>query len=139
MNEELIEAQVSAARIVCSQMTSRHLKALHDSVEQACRVPAAVQWQRKAAAHAEIFNVLATASSDPLAASVLTSGVGLACDLMVAAGRGVDGMITGSHRRILAHLRGGDAEAAAREMDDHLHVLHYVWRLAQGTADQVSP
>lgn len=137
MNEELIEAQVSAARVVCSQLTSWHLKALHDSVERACRVRAAVQWHRKAAAHADIFHVLAAAASDPRAARVLSSGAGLARDLMVAAGRGVDGMITGLHRRMLARLRAGDAEGAVREMNEHLRVLDYVWRLAHSTADRI--
>jgi hypothetical protein len=45
--------------LACGQMTTPHLKALQDSVEQACLVPAAFPWDRKAAAPAEIFNVLA--------------------------------------------------------------------------------
>ena len=32
-------------------------------------------------------------------------------------------------RRLLAHLRAGDAEAAEREMNAHLRVLHHMWRL----------
>jgi hypothetical protein len=52
MNDELIQAQVSATRFACRRMTALHLKALHDSVEQAYRVPAAFHWDRKAAAHA---------------------------------------------------------------------------------------
>ncbi len=56
---ESIETQMIAIRIACGQMTAPHIKALQDSVEQACRVPAAFPWDRKAAAHAEIFNVLA--------------------------------------------------------------------------------
>ena len=84
---ELIETQVIAIRIACGQMTTTHLKALQDSVDQACRVPAAFAWDRKVAAHAEIFNVLADGVDDPLVAAVLSSGVGLAYDLTVAAGR----------------------------------------------------
>ena len=41
MTGELIELQVSAVRNACGQMTALHLKALHDSIEQACRIPAA--------------------------------------------------------------------------------------------------
>jgi hypothetical protein len=81
----LIETQVIAIRIACGQMTTPHLKAWQDSVEQACRVPAAFPWDRKAAAHAEIFNVLAERVNDPLVASVLSTGVGLTYDLTVAA------------------------------------------------------
>ena len=56
---KLIETQVIAVRIACEQMTFPHLKALQDRVEHACGVPAALPWDRKAAAHAEIFEILA--------------------------------------------------------------------------------
>ena len=113
MTGELIELQVSAARYACGQMTALHLKALHDSIEQACRIPAAFWWDRKAAAHAEIFNLLADSVNEPLVGRVLSSGAGLAYDLMIAAGRAADGMITSSRQRLLAHLSGGDFEGAA--------------------------
>src|SRR5215472_1057148 len=108
MTGELIELQVSAVRNACGQMTALHLKALHDSIEQACRIPAASWWDRKAAAHAEIFNLLADAVNEPLVGRVLSSGAGLAYDLMIAAGRAADGMITSSRQRLLAHPSAGD-------------------------------
>ena len=135
---EMIETQVIAIRIACGQMTAPHLKALQDSVERACRVPAAFPSHRKAVAHAEIFNVLADGVNDPVAASVLRSGARLTYDLMVAAGRGVAGMIVGSRRRLLAHLLAGDAEAAAMEMEQHLRVLHYLWRLNASRTQRAS-
>ena len=135
---ELIETQVIAIRIACRQMTTPHLKALQDSVEQACRVPAAFPWDSKAAAHAQIFNVFADAVNDPLVAAVLSSGVGLAYDLTVVAGRGVAGMIVGSRRRLLGHLLAGDAEAATLEMEQHFRTLHYLWRLSTGRAHRAS-
>ena len=135
---ELIETQVIAIRIACGQLTSQQLKALQDSVERACRVPDALPWDRQAAAHAEMFNVLAGAVNDPLAASVLSSGVGLAYDLTVAAGRGVAGMIAGSRRRLLGHLLAGDAEAATLEMEQHFRTLHYLCRLSGGRAHRAS-
>jgi DNA-binding FadR family transcriptional regulator len=134
MNDELIRAHVSATRVACGRVTARHLKALHDSVEQACRVPAAVRWERKAAAHAKVFNVLADAANDPSIAPVLSSGAGLAYDLMVPAGRVTDSVIANSRRRILAHLRARDAVGAAPEMETHLRVLYHLWRLANCTA-----
>jgi len=131
---EPIGAQVIAIRIACEQLTAQHLKALQDSVERACRVPATLPWDRQAAAHAEIFGVLADAVNDPLAASVLSSGAGLAYDLTVAAGRGVAGMIIGSRRRFLRHLSAGDAEAAALELEQHFRTLHYLWRIGTSRA-----
>jgi len=50
MDEGLIQVQAMAARIACLRMTAQRLKALHDSVEHACCLPARSQWDRKAAA-----------------------------------------------------------------------------------------
>ena len=138
MTGELIELQVSAVRNACGQMTALHLKALHESIEQACRIPAEFWWDRKAAAHAEIFNVLADAVNEPLAGRVLSSGAGLAYGLMIAAGRAADGMITSSRQRLLEHLSGGDPQGAALEMEQHLRGLDYMGRLANYAAHRAS-
>ena len=61
--EQLIPVLAAAARIACRRMTALQLKALHDGVQEAHRIPAALGWDRKAAAHAEIFNVLADAAN----------------------------------------------------------------------------
>jgi DNA-binding FadR family transcriptional regulator len=45
-------------------------------------------------------------------------------------GPAANGMIISAHRRLLAHLRAGDADGAARELAGHLAALHYMWRLA---------
>jgi hypothetical protein len=36
MDGELIQVCAMAARVACRRMTPRYLKALHDSIEQAC-------------------------------------------------------------------------------------------------------
>jgi DNA-binding FadR family transcriptional regulator len=134
---QLILVLAAAVRIACRRMTALHLKAMHDSVEQAWRTPAAFGWDRKAAAHAEIFNLLADAASDPLAPALtpaLSAGAGLAYDLMIEAGHAADGMITSSRQRLLTHLRAGDADAAEQEIESHLRVLHYMSRLARPLA-----
>ncbi len=131
MDEGLIQVQAMATRIACLRMTAQHLKALHDSVEQACRLPARSQWDRKAAAHAEIFHLLADVADDPVLAPVLSGAAGLMHHLMLTVGRGADGMIVGSRQRLLAHLRAGDAEKAALEMEKHLRGLRYMWRLTR--------
>jgi hypothetical protein len=59
MEQGMIQAQAMAARIACAWMTMVHLTALHDSVERACGLAGRPQWGRKAAAHAEIFSLLA--------------------------------------------------------------------------------
>ncbi len=67
---------------------------------------------------------------DPLLAPLLTGGAGYVRELMVAVGRAADGMIVSSRRRLLAHMRAGDGEGAALEMEKHLRGLLYMWRLA---------
>ena len=138
MNSGWIEVLAMATRVACSRATSTELAALRDSVEQACRTPVVFGWDRKAAAHAEIFNVLADAADDPLILSALSNGAGLAYDLMVAAGCGADGMIISSRTRLLTHLRAGEHEEAALEMERHLRVLDGMSRVATDVASRES-
>lgn len=106
--------------------TILHLTELHDSVERACRLAARSQWDRKAAAHAEIFRLLADVLNYPL----LTGDAAYMRDVMLTVGRAADGMIVSSRRRLLAQLRVGDSEGAALEMERHLRGLLFMWRLA---------
>jgi hypothetical protein len=85
--DELIQAQVLAARAACEQTTSNALKLLIDSVDRACCLPSKPGWKRKAAAHAEIFRLLADVAGHPAASP---------------------------HRRLLACVSAGDAEGTAR-------------------------
>jgi len=125
-----IRVQAMAARVACEQMTEAALRALRDSVDQASCLPARPGWERKAAAHAEIFGLLADLAGDRAAGQ---SGGLIAAmrDLMLTVGPAADGMIASSRRRLLAHLSAGHADGAALEMEAHLRVLHYMWRLAR--------
>ena len=125
----MIQAQAMAARMACARMTTLHLGALHDSVERACGLAGKSQWDRKAAAHAEIFSLLADLVDDPLPTPLLTEGAGYVREVMLAVGRAADGMIVSSRRRLLASLRAGDSEEAALEMERHLRGLVFLWRL----------
>lgn len=129
MDEGLIQVHAMATRIACLRITAPHLKALRDSVERASALPARSGWDRKAAAHAEIYHLLARLADDPAMTPVLKGGTGFIHDLMTAVGPAADGMITSSRRRLLTHLRAGDADGAALEMEQHLRGLHYMWRL----------
>jgi DNA-binding FadR family transcriptional regulator len=131
MDERLIQMQAMATRIACLRITAQHLKALGDSVEQAACLPARSAWDRKAAAHAEIYHLLAYLADDPEMTPILKGGTGFIHDLMTAVGPAADGMIASSRRRLLAHLRVGDADEAALEMEKHLRGLHYMWRLTR--------
>jgi len=51
--------------------------------------------------------------------------------LIFTVGPVADGMIASSRQRLLAHLSAGEADGAALEMEAHLRILHYMWRLAR--------
>jgi DNA-binding GntR family transcriptional regulator len=123
VDEELIRVCALTARVACRRMTPRYLKALHDSVEQACCLPAAVGWDRKAVAHAEIVNLLVDTAEDPVLALLARDVPGRLHALMVTVGPTVSGVIAGSRRRLLTLIGAGDAEGAADEMEQHLDGL----------------
>jgi DNA-binding GntR family transcriptional regulator len=131
MDDELILVCALATRIACQRMTPPHLKALRDSVEQARCLSTRTAWDRKATAHAEIVNLLADAAADPILALLVSNVPGELYDLMVTVGPAASGIITSSRRRLLALIKAGDAERAAREMEQHLQGLLWMRRLAR--------
>ena len=131
MDDELILVCTLATRIACQRMTPPHLKALRDSVEQARCLPTRTAWDRKATAHAEIVNHLADAAADPILALLVRNVPGELYDLMVTVGPAASGIIASSRRRLLALIKAGDAERAAREMEQHLKALLWMRRLAR--------
>jgi len=133
-DDELIRVCAVTVRAACRRMTPWYLKALHDSVEQACCLPSRFDWDRKAASHAEIVNLLADAAGDPALAVLVRDVPGQLHDLMIAVGPAASGIIAGSRRRLLALLRAGDADGAAREMEQHLGGLLWMRRVSRRPA-----
>lgn len=134
MDDELIRGCALGTRVACARMTAPHLKALQASVGQARCLPARFAWNRKAAAHLQIFNLLADVIADrPGAAMGLNQAVGAIYDLMVTVGPAADGIVLSSRRRLLEAIRAGDAEEAAAEMEQHLRRLHFMWRLSRSS------
>ena len=130
--DALISLQSAASRIACMRMTAQQVKAVHASVEQASCLSARHDWERKATAHAELFNVLGDSTGDPVLALPLSSATGWLYNLVMTVGPRADGIILSSRRRLLRYLRARDADGAAREMEHHLRGLHYMGRLAGG-------
>jgi hypothetical protein len=130
----MISLLADATRIACGHVTPQHLNALHASVDQAAGTPARPDWGRKAAAHAEIFNVLADMAPDRGTNELLNRGAGFAYALLTAAGRAADGMTASSRDRFLSSLHLEEREDAALEMEKHLRALRFMWRLANPPA-----
>jgi DNA-binding FadR family transcriptional regulator len=129
--EEFIEMQVMTARVACGRITPSALLVLGESVQRAAGLPSRPGWEHKAVAHAETFRLLADVAARHGVATGADSTHRVMRDLMIMVGPAANGMILGSRRRLLAHLRAQDADGAGGEMEDHLNVLHYMWRLAR--------
>ncbi len=84
----------------------------------------------KAAAHAEIFALLAGTADNPVLVHALRTGASLAEHLMITAGPAAAGIPASSRQRLLRCLCAGDADGAAREMESHLQVLSFMGRIA---------
>jgi hypothetical protein len=132
-DDELIRRCSAAVRVACLRMNPRYLKALRDSVEQACRMPSRFAWDRKAAAHAEIFDLLADLAGDAVLAVPFSDARGHISDLRVTVGPAADGIIS-SRRRLLAQMRARDAGSVACEMEQHLGGLLCMRRLSRSSA-----
>lgn len=130
MNDEPIRLLATATESACLAITGPGRAALQASLDQACGVPAGCRWEHRAAAHAEFFTALAGTAGDPRAVAALHDGAGLAFDLMLGAGPAAHGIVVNSRKRMLAHLRAGKADEAAREMEKHLRTLYFMGRLA---------
>jgi DNA-binding GntR family transcriptional regulator len=130
MDEQIIELYAHVARTACLRMTPQHLAALQSSLDQTSCLSARLQWDRKATAHAEMFNLLADALAEALPSSLLSSATGRVHDLMITVGPAADGIALNARRRLLVLIRAGDADGAAEEIERHLRVLSFMGRLA---------
>jgi hypothetical protein len=126
----LISVQAMTARIACRWITAVQLEAVSESIDQAARLPATPQWERKAAAHVEILSLLGDATGYPALARLADLAAGRVHDVLLTVGPAADGMILSSRRRLLGFLQIRDAGGAGREMEHHLRGLHHAWRLA---------
>jgi DNA-binding GntR family transcriptional regulator len=122
-------ALADAVETACRDLTGQQLTALRDSVAAACQLPGADQWDRKAAAHAAFFTVLAEVGGDSAAGLVLARGGELARDLLQTAGPVANGIVVNSRRRFMQSLADRDAEGAALEVEMHFRALHFMCRL----------
>jgi len=127
----MISLLSAATRSACRRLTPQHLNALDASVERASCLSARHDWQRKVTAHAELFTTLGDLTGDCDLARLVSSAVGRLQDLVMTVGPVADGIILSSHRRLLRELRAGDADGAAREVERHLEVLHFIGRVVE--------
>lgn len=128
-DEDLICLLTDTVRIACVRMTPLHLAALSGSIAQAAPVPARSCWERKAAGHAASIGMLGDSTGDPALVRLAGDAAGWTYDVALALGPSADGIFRNAHRRLLGHLRAGDPEAAADEVENHMRTLCFLKRL----------
>ena len=131
MDEGLIRAQAMAVRAACAWLPAQRVSDLCEHIDRASSGWASSPWERRAAAHAHNFVLLADVSGDPVLSPVLRGAADLMRELLLAVGPGANGMIISSRRRLLDQLHAGDADGAALEIEHNLNTLHFMWRLAR--------
>jgi len=130
VDDTSIRVLAQAVHAICGRLTTAQLAEMRRSAQRACLMPRHIGWDQRAAAHAEMFALLADAADPPALSRMLNSGVGFTHHLMIAAGPVAGLMTAHSSERLLTLLAAGDAEAAADEIEGHLKVLRFLGRLA---------
>lgn len=114
-------------RVACERMTADDLAALEANVGLTEELAEAGEWARRAEVNIEFHKLLVAATQNPLLIFLVNSVLDLLPPIVRAAGPQTDDLVTRSRRRLLDHLRARDADAAVREMEDHLQALHDRW------------
>jgi DNA-binding GntR family transcriptional regulator len=130
-DEDLIVMLTAAVETACRRITMAHLAALSASVDQAASIPAKSCWERKALAHAETIGMLGEITGDAALMRVAGHAASLTYDLVIAVGPAAGWIVLNSRRRLLGHLRAGDADAAGQEIERHLRGLLFMGRLCR--------
>jgi DNA-binding FadR family transcriptional regulator len=122
---ECLESAV--IRAACQRMTEAHLRAMEQNVAEASRLSLAGDWERKALVHVEFHNLLANATGNPVLMVLMGSLSDLLREMVFAVGPSKDDVILQSRRRLLTHLRNGNADRAVAENARHLRQVQRMW------------
>jgi DNA-binding FadR family transcriptional regulator len=108
--EARIRIEEIVIRVACERMTDQMLRQMESNVAEASRLPAEGDWDRKALVHVEFHNLLADATGNPVLIVLMRSLSDLLRQLVLAIGPSADDVILQSRRRLLTHLRNGNAD-----------------------------
>jgi DNA-binding FadR family transcriptional regulator len=75
----------------------------------------------------EFHNILATATNNPVIVAMMQGLMQVMEKVVLAVGPTEGDVVLRSRRRLLKHLRAGDADAAVEEMERHLKRMHKMW------------
>lgn len=125
--KHLTEARIligrEVARLACARRSRADLEALEANVAAAEAATAAGDFARRAAFNYEFHRLLARATQNPVLIVLTDALTEMTRHFVDAVGYKPNRYVMPSRRRLLAHLRSGAGEAAAKEMEQMLRRL----------------
>jgi DNA-binding FadR family transcriptional regulator len=125
--DDLTEArqwlELTVVRMVAERATSDDLAALDANVDEAERLFKAKRYEAKIDVHVEFHNLLARATGNPVIIMLMGALMQVMRDFAYAIGGERNDLTIKARRRLLVHLRKGDAANAVKAMAEHLDSL----------------
>jgi DNA-binding FadR family transcriptional regulator len=137
--QHLTEARIiigtEVARLACARRSAEDLALLERNVGEAEAATAAGNVERRALVNYEFHRLLARAAGNPVLTILTDALMEMTRHFVERVGYLPNRYVMPSRRRLLAHLRAGDGEAAAKEMASMLRRLQ---RFHLARAEEVS-
>lgn len=141
--EQLTEARLWIESVVVRVATGRADEAafalLEDNVRQAEAETRAGRMASKTQLNIEFHNLLAATTGNPVLTMTMNAMMNILREFVGQVGSVMGMDVIRSRRRLLKHMRAGDAERAVAEMEKHLKILHAHYREVAARARPEEP
>lgn len=124
LTDARLAIEAAVIKVVCDVAEAAKLVALDANIDEAERETLAGNLAMKTQLNVQFHILLAELSGNPILIMVMKSLMNILTDFIAEVGSvmGVD--VIKSRRRFMRHLRARNAAKAAKEMEQHLKVLH---------------
>jgi len=131
LTEARVWLETIVVRVACERMTSEHLERLEANLAEVARLSDEHDWEKKAVANIQFHNLLAEATENPVMISIMQVIMQVMEKVVLTFGPTENDTVLRSRKRLMKHLRAGDADAAVAEMEKALKRLHKMWLSAR--------
>lgn len=131
LTEARLWLETVVVRVACERMTSDHLALLEANLEDVARLSDQHDWEEKAKVNIQFHNLLADATENPVMVAMMQVIMRVMEKVVLTFGPTENDTVLRSRRRLMKHLRAGDADAAVAEVEKSLKRLHKMWLSAR--------
>jgi GntR family transcriptional regulator, transcriptional repressor for pyruvate dehydrogenase complex len=136
--EQITEARIwiesAIVRAACKRHTAADIKKLHENLDSVAEAMDRKDFFGRAEAHLEFHMILARATCNPIMETVMEALIGVVRQFVHTIGsQEINEYVLPSRRRFLRYFEARDAEAAVKEMEQHLKRVNrnYLARLGE--------